>query len=100
MVADGGAEGIEALLGIGTAGLWCLAVPYILLVAAWMPAAMPNMRTAAQAMGTTSAPARRRESPRRYSRRAANSSSNETGYLTHKVFRALGGVAFDNQARV
>ncbi len=31
---------------------------------------------------------------------AASASSNETGYLTHKVFRALGGVAFDNQARV
>jgi formate dehydrogenase major subunit len=31
---------------------------------------------------------------------AASASSNETGYLTHKFFRALGGVAFDNQARV
>ena len=31
---------------------------------------------------------------------AASASSNETGYLTHKMFRALGGVAFDNQARV
>jgi len=31
---------------------------------------------------------------------AASASSNETGYLTHKVFRALGGVCFDNQARV
>lgn len=31
---------------------------------------------------------------------AASASSNETGYITHKVFRALGGVAFDNQARV
>ncbi len=31
---------------------------------------------------------------------AASASSNETGYLTHKVFRSLGGVAFDNQARV
>jgi formate dehydrogenase major subunit len=31
---------------------------------------------------------------------AASASSNETGYITHKVFRALGGVAIDNQARV
>jgi formate dehydrogenase major subunit len=31
---------------------------------------------------------------------AASASSNETGYITHKVFRALGGVCFDNQARV
>ncbi len=31
---------------------------------------------------------------------AASASSNESGYITHKVFRALGGVAFDNQARV
>lgn len=31
---------------------------------------------------------------------AASASSNETGYITHKFFRALGGVAFDNQARV
>jgi formate dehydrogenase major subunit len=31
---------------------------------------------------------------------AASASSNETGYVTHKVFRALGGVALDNQARV
>ncbi len=31
---------------------------------------------------------------------AASASSNEAGYITHKVFRALGGVAFDNQARV
>jgi formate dehydrogenase major subunit len=31
---------------------------------------------------------------------AASASSNETGYLTHRVFRALGGVALDNQARV
>jgi formate dehydrogenase major subunit len=31
---------------------------------------------------------------------AASASSNETGYVTHKIFRALGGVAFDNQARV
>lgn len=39
---SGGAEGIQAILGLGTAGLWCLAVPYILLVAAWMPAATAN----------------------------------------------------------
>jgi formate dehydrogenase major subunit len=31
---------------------------------------------------------------------AASASSNETGYLTHKVIRSLGIVAFDNQARV
>ncbi len=31
---------------------------------------------------------------------AASASSNEAGYITHKVFRALGGVALDNQARV
>ena len=31
---------------------------------------------------------------------AASASSNETGYVFHKVVRALGGVAFDNQARV
>ncbi len=31
---------------------------------------------------------------------AASASSNETGYITHKVFRTLGGVCFDNQARV
>jgi formate dehydrogenase major subunit len=31
---------------------------------------------------------------------AASASSNESGYITHKVFRSLGGVAFDNQARV
>jgi formate dehydrogenase major subunit len=31
---------------------------------------------------------------------AASASSNESGYITHKVFRALGGAAFDNQARV
>jgi formate dehydrogenase major subunit len=31
---------------------------------------------------------------------AASASSNETGYLTHKMVRALGGVALDNQARV
>ncbi len=31
---------------------------------------------------------------------AASASSNETGYVTGKVFRAMGGVAIDNQARV
>ena len=31
---------------------------------------------------------------------AASASSNETGYLTHKVFRAMGMIAIDNQARV
>jgi formate dehydrogenase major subunit len=31
---------------------------------------------------------------------AASASSNETGYITHKVWRALGGAAIDNQARV
>lgn len=31
---------------------------------------------------------------------AASASSNETGYLTHKVIRTLGIVGFDNQARV
>ena len=31
---------------------------------------------------------------------AASASSNETGYLTHKVVRSLGILAFDNQARV
>jgi formate dehydrogenase major subunit len=31
---------------------------------------------------------------------AASASANETGYLTHKVWRALGGAAIDNQARV
>jgi formate dehydrogenase major subunit len=31
---------------------------------------------------------------------AASASSNEVGYLTHKVARALGLLAFDNQARV
>lgn len=31
---------------------------------------------------------------------AASASSNETGYLTHKVARSLGLLAFDNQARV
>jgi len=31
---------------------------------------------------------------------AASASSNETGYITHKVARSLGMLAFDNQARV
>lgn len=31
---------------------------------------------------------------------AASASSNEAGYLTHKVVRNLGMLAFDNQARV
>lgn len=31
---------------------------------------------------------------------AASASSNESGYLTHKIVRSLGIVAFDNQARV
>jgi formate dehydrogenase major subunit len=31
---------------------------------------------------------------------AASASTNETGYITGKVLRALGGVAIDNQARV
>jgi formate dehydrogenase major subunit len=31
---------------------------------------------------------------------AASASSNETGYLTHKVMRSLGMLVFDNQARV
>lgn len=31
---------------------------------------------------------------------AASASSNETGYITHKVVRNLGIVGFDNQARV
>jgi len=31
---------------------------------------------------------------------AASASSNEVGYLTHKVARSLGMLAFDNQARV
>ena len=31
---------------------------------------------------------------------AASASSNETGYLTHKVIRSLGILSFDNQARV
>jgi formate dehydrogenase major subunit len=31
---------------------------------------------------------------------AASASSNEVGYLTHKVMRSLGVLGFDNQARV
>lgn len=31
---------------------------------------------------------------------AASASSNETGYITHKVMRSFGTLAFDNQARV
>ena len=31
---------------------------------------------------------------------AASAASNEVGYLTHKVMRTLGVLAFDNQARV
>ena len=31
---------------------------------------------------------------------AASASSNETAYLTHKIVRSLGMLAFDNQARV
>ena len=31
---------------------------------------------------------------------AASASSNEAGYLTHKVMRSLGMLVFDNQARV
>ena len=31
---------------------------------------------------------------------AASASSNESGYITHKVIRNLGILAFDNQARV
>lgn len=31
---------------------------------------------------------------------AASASSNETGYITHKVIRSLGILGFDNQARV
>lgn len=31
---------------------------------------------------------------------AASASSNEVGYITHKVIRSLGMLAFDNQARV
>ena len=31
---------------------------------------------------------------------AASASSNEAGYLTHKVMRSTGAIVFDNQARV
>lgn len=31
---------------------------------------------------------------------AASASSNEAGYITHKVVRSLGMLGFDNQARV
>lgn len=31
---------------------------------------------------------------------AASAASNEVGYLTHKVARSMGLLAFDNQARV
>jgi formate dehydrogenase major subunit len=31
---------------------------------------------------------------------AASASSNETGYITHKIARSLGFLVFDNQARV
>ncbi len=31
---------------------------------------------------------------------AASASSNETGYVTHKVVRSMGILGFDNQARV
>jgi len=31
---------------------------------------------------------------------AASASSNESGYLTHKVIRSMGALVFDNQARV
>ncbi len=31
---------------------------------------------------------------------AASASSNEAGYITHKVMRSLGILGFDNQARV
>jgi formate dehydrogenase major subunit len=31
---------------------------------------------------------------------AASAASNEVGYLTHKVMRSFGVLAFDNQARV
>lgn len=31
---------------------------------------------------------------------ASSSSSNESGYITHKVLRSLGAVAFDTQARI
>ncbi len=31
---------------------------------------------------------------------ASSAASNEPGYLTHKVLRGLGAVAFDTQARI
>jgi formate dehydrogenase major subunit len=31
---------------------------------------------------------------------ASSSASNESGYITHKVLRSLGAVAFDTQARI
>ena len=31
---------------------------------------------------------------------ASSAASNEPGYLTHKVLRSLGAVAFDTQARI
>lgn len=31
---------------------------------------------------------------------AASASSNEAGYITHKVMRSMGILVFDNQARV
>jgi formate dehydrogenase major subunit len=31
---------------------------------------------------------------------ASSAASNETGYLTHKVLRSLGNIAFDTQARI
>ncbi len=36
------ANALGAFLGLGTAGLWCLAAPYGLLVAVWLPAATAN----------------------------------------------------------
>jgi formate dehydrogenase major subunit len=30
----------------------------------------------------------------------ASASSNESGYITHKVMRSMGLLVFDNQARV
>ena len=31
---------------------------------------------------------------------ASSAANNETGYITHKVLRSLGAVAFDTQARI
>ncbi|MBL8487826.1 MAG: hypothetical protein JNK22_12110, partial [Rhodocyclaceae bacterium] len=31
---------------------------------------------------------------------ASSACNNETGYLTHKILRSLGNVAFDTQARI